>query len=105
MTYHEVTSLPTKEQLRANALMDRGMVRTKDDTTGRFSLSDNSVDKTPLMLYIEGVTGQRIEEILKKQLSTRRLADWISLTIQRPITQATIVNWRKRYRITRIRRH
>jgi len=95
--------MPTKEQLRANALMARGLTRIKDEDTGRFSLADISVDKTPLMLYTEGVTGQRIEDILLKQLSTRRLAEWVSLQIGRTITQATIVNWRKRYRIIRIR--
>jgi hypothetical protein len=96
--------MPTKEQLRVDTLAKRGMVRVKDETTGRFTLRDSSVDKTPLMLYTEGVTGQPIEEILLKQLSTRRLADWITLAIGRTITQATIVNWRQRYKIYRIRK-
>ena len=96
--------MPTKDQLRANTLLERGLVRVKDPDTGRFTLHDNSVDKTPLMLYTEGVTGQRIEQILLMQMSTRRLAEWIARQIGRPITQATIVNWRKRYRIIRIRR-
>ena len=96
--------MPTKDQLRAETLMDRGLVRTQAEDTGRFVIHSNSVDKTPLMLYTEGVTGQRIEQILLKQMSTRRLADWISKEIGRPITQATIVNWRQRYKITRVRR-
>ena len=62
------------------------------------------VDKTPLMLYTEGITGQRIEQILLMQMSTRRLAEWIGHKIGRPITQATVVNWRKRFKITRQRR-
>lgn len=96
--------MPTKEQLRVDALTERGLVRVQDDTTRQFSLVANSVDKTPLMLYTEGITGQRIEAILLKQLSTRRLAEWISQQIGRPITQATIVKWRQRYKIVRIRK-
>ena len=96
--------MPTKDQLRADTLLQRGLTRTKDDTTGRFAISDNAVDKTPLMLYTEGITGQRIEAILLMQMSTWRLADWISHEIGRPVTQATIVNWRKRFKIHRERR-
>ena len=65
---------------------------------------DSDVDKTPLMLYTEGVTGVRIQQILLMQMSTRRLAEWLGHQIDRPITQATVVNWRKRFGITRRRR-
>ena len=97
--------MPTKDQLRANTLLERGLVRTTNNTTGHLTVHSNSVDKTPLMLYTESVTGQRIEQTLLKQMSTRRLAEWISHQIGRPITQATIVNWRRRYKIIRTRRH
>lgn len=96
--------MPTKEQLRTQTLMDRGLARTTDPKTKHFTLVDAGVDKTPLMLYTEGVTGQRIEQILLMQMSTRRLADWVSRQIGRRVTQPTIVNWRKRYKITRVRR-
>jgi len=94
----------TKEQLRLATLTERDMVRKSHPTTGKFSLSSNSVDKTPLMLYTEGVTGERIETLLLKQMSTRRLADWISHEIKRPITGATITNWRKMFKIKRIKK-
>ena len=96
--------MSTKDQLQASALMARGMRRIKDPITGRFSVVDSGVDKTPLMLYTEGMTGQPIETILLKQMSTRRLAEWLSREIGRPITQATIVQWRQRFSIKRIRR-
>ncbi len=96
--------MPSKQQLRAATLLDRGLTQVKDDTTGHFNLVDNAVDKTPLMLYTEGITGLRIEAILLKQMSTRRLAEWLSHQIKRPVTQATIQQWRKRFKITRIRK-
>ncbi len=94
--------MPTKEQLRLATLTERGLTHTKDDNTGHFTLVDNAVDKTPLMLYTEGITGQRIEKILLMQMSTRRLAEWLSREIKRPVTQATIQQWRTRFKITRI---
>tara|TARA_Y100000310_G_scaffold336887_1_gene422581 strand:+ start:1387 stop:1677 length:291 start_codon:yes stop_codon:yes gene_type:complete len=94
----------TKHQLQTQALLDRGMKRIKDPVTGRFSVVDSGVDKTPLMLYTEGVTGMDIETILLKQMSTRRLAEWLSPQISRPITPATISLWRQRFKIKRVRR-
>ena len=94
--------MPTKDELRANTLIERGLTRTKDPGTGRFSVQPSSVDKTPLMLYTEGITGQHIEAILLMQMSTRRLAEWITQAIDKRVTQATIVNWRKRFKINRI---
>ena len=96
--------MTTKEQLRAKSLMDRGMRRIKDPDTKRFSVVASDVDKTPLMLYTEGVIGKRIEDVLLMQMSTRRLAEWVAHQIGRTITQATIVNWRHRFNIKRIRR-
>ncbi len=96
--------MPTKDQLQTRALMDRGMKRVQDPVTGRFSVVDSGVDKTPLMLYSEGVTGMDIQTILLKQMSTRRLAEWLSREISRPITQATICMWRQRFGIKRVRR-
>lgn len=96
--------MATKDQLRAHTLLTRGLTRVKDKHTGRFSVVDSAVDKTPLMLYTEGITGQPIQDILLMQMSTRRLAEWITHQIGRPVTQATIVNWRKRFNITRQRR-
>ena len=96
--------MPTKEQLRTNTLLDRGMRREQDPETDRFRVVASDVDKTPLMLYTEGVTGKRIEDLLLMQMSTRRLAEWMGYQIGRRITQATIVNWRKRFKVKRIRR-
>ena len=96
--------MTTKSQLQAKTLMDRGMRRIKDPVSGRFSVVASDVDKTPLMLYTEGVTGRRIEEILLMQMSTWRLAEWLSGQIGRKVTQPTIHNWRKRFNIKRIRR-
>jgi len=96
--------MPTKEQLRTSTLLARGLTRTKDEHSGRFSVVDSAVDKTPLMLYTEGITGTPIQTILLMQMSTRRLAEWITHQIGRTVTQATIVNWRKRFNITRQRR-
>ena len=96
--------MTTKDQLRAQTLLDRGFTRAKDDATGRFSVVESDVDKTPLMLYTEGVTGIQIKQILLMQMSTRRLAEWIGQQIGRPITQATVVNWRKRLKIYMRRR-
>ena len=96
--------MTTKDQLRARTLMDRGMKRVKDPETGRFSVVDSAVDKTPLMLYTEGVTGQTIESILLKQMSTRRLAEWLSQEIARQVSYGTLMNWRKQFGIRRIRR-
>ncbi len=93
----------TKEQLRAQTLLDRNMTRTKDPVTGRFTIQDNTVDKTSLMLYTEGVTGMRIEDILLKQMSTRRLAEWLSRQIHKPISHVTIINWRKQFKMYRMR--
>jgi len=81
------------------------MTQIKDPETGRWSVVDNAVDKTPLMLYTEGITGRRIESILLMQMSTRRLAEWVSHEIGRPVTQATIVHWRQRFNITRRKRN
>mgnify|MGYP001563745923 CR=1 FL=1 len=94
----------TKDQLKAQSLMDRGMRRLQDPDTKRFSVVASDVDKTPLMLYTEGVTGKRIDEILLMQMSTHRLAEWLSHQIGRRVTQPTIHNWRKRFNIKRIRR-
>ena len=96
--------MATKEQLRTSTLLDRGMTRTQDEHTKRFSVVDSAVDNTPLMLDTEGVTGTPIQTILLMQMSTRRLAQWVSHEIGRPVTQATIVNWRRRFKITRQRR-
>lgn len=100
-----VADLPALVGLRADTLLERGLVRVTDSTTGQVTLHDNSVDKTPLMLYTESITGQQVEQILLMQMSTRRLAEWIAQKIGRPIAQATIVNWRHRYKIIRVRRH
>ncbi len=96
--------MTTKDQLQASALTDRGMRREQDPVTGRFSIVDSAVDKTTLMLYTEGIIGKRVEEILLMQMSTRRLAEWISRQIGQSITGTTIVNWRKRFKITKRRR-
>lgn len=96
--------MATKDQLRTKTLLDRGLTRVKDEHSGRFSVVDSGVDKTPLMLYTEGITGQPIQSILLMQMSTRKLAQWVSHQIGRTVTQATIVNWRKRFNITRQRR-
>ena len=97
--------MPTKAELQANALLDRGMKRTQDPETQRFRVEDNGVDKTPLMLYTEGVIGERIETILLKQMSGHRLAEWLTHELGRSITQATISKWRNKFRIIRVRRH
>ncbi len=97
--------MPTKADLREFLLRDTGMVRTQDPDTQRFSVEDNAVDKTPLMLYTEQVTGMPIKIILLKQMSTRRLAEWITHTIGRRVTQATICKWRQHYSIIRRRRN
>ena len=93
--------MATKDQFRAHTLLDCSITRVTDENTGRFSPVDSAVDKTPLMLYTEGITGQPIQTILLMQMSTRKLAQWISHQTGRPVTQATIVNWRKRFNIIR----
>ena len=96
--------MPTKEELRLRTLMQRGLTRTQDEGTGLHHLISNSVDKTPLMLYIEGVMGERIERILLRQMSTRRLAAWLTATIHKPVSYGAIIKWRKQFKINRVQR-
>lgn len=96
--------MPTKEQLRAATLAERDMVRVQDPTTKQFSIVANTVDKTALMLYTEGVTGRRIEDILLMQMSPAKIAEYITSATGKLITRQTVYNWRKQFKITRRRR-
>ena len=93
--------MPTKAQLRAHALLNRPYTRFKSPDTGRTSLQPTDVDKTPMMLYTEQTIGQPIRDILLKQMSNRRLADWVTVQIGRAISYETIYTWRKRFNIVR----
>jgi hypothetical protein len=96
--------MPTKEELRTATLLDRGLKRTQDPSTRQHRVELNAVDKTPLMLYTEQITGQRIEQILLMQMSTWKLATWLSKQLGKPITQACIHKWRRRFNIKRERK-
>ena len=96
--------MPTKHDLQTDTLLDRNMTRTTNPDTGRHAVIANAVDKTPLMLYTEGITGLRIEAILRKQMSARRLAEWLTHEIGKQVSYGTIIAWRKQYNITRSKR-
>ena len=96
--------MPTKASLQTDTLLSRDMTRTTNTITGRHAVIANTVDKTPLMLYTEGITGLRIEVILREQMPSRRLAEWISHEIGKRVSYGTILQWRKQYNITRSKR-
>ncbi len=93
--------MPSKQQLQAQILLDRGV--KLDNSTGRGRITEDTAEKTPLMLLLEQKMNTKIIDILKYSMSSRELAKQLSLVAQISISYGTIVPWRKSFGITRQR--